>query len=79
MSADRRLEHELSRNLRDEEALIEHLEADRALQLQLFQNGQSQIELKFQSQNRADLSKHYLARDDAFLSSFIFCNNSDPM
>ena len=66
MSADRRLEHELSRNLRDEEALIEHLEADRALQLQLFQNGQSQIELKFQSQNRADLSKHYLARDDAF-------------
>jgi|GEM_PF-6165554 len=66
MSADRRLEHELSRNLRDEEALIEHLEADRALQLQLFQNAQSQIELQSQSQNRADLSKHYLARDDAF-------------
>lgn len=66
MSANRRLEHELFRSLREEETLIESLESDRALQLQLFQNSQNQIELKSQSQNRADLSKNYLARDDAF-------------
>ena len=66
MSADRRLEQELLRNLREEETLIERLESDRALQIQLFQNSQDQIALKSQSQNRADLYKHYLARDDAF-------------
>lgn len=64
MSVDRRLEYELSRNPRNEEELVENLEANRIVQLQLFQTQQDQIDLK--SQTRADLSQHYLARDDAF-------------
>ena len=64
MSIDRRLESELARNPQNEEKLIETLEAERKAQLQLFQNLQHQIDLK--SHDRTDLTKHYLARDDAF-------------
>lgn len=64
MSVDKRLEYELSRNISHEEELVKKLEADSRLQLQLFQTQQAQIDS--QSQTSADLSQHYLARDDAF-------------
>lgn len=68
MSMDRRLEHELDRNLQAEEALIEELNADRTVQLVILNNEQQQIEMQ-RAINRVDMTSHYLARDDAFFKS----------
>ena len=68
MSMDRRLEHELDRNLQAEETFIEELNADRRLQLEILNNEQQQIEMQ-RALNRVDMTSHYLARDDAFFKN----------